>query len=259
MLAGRPKLSYANVVATLALVLALTSPAWGAPAANGAASLTQNVKKALGLSKKADKNAKRALSRANLALARGGPQGPAGAQGLQGSKGDQGLPGAGGSPDTPAQVLSKLIQVDGSGSGLDADLLDGLGPSAFLSSGATAGGDVTGAFSNLQIAAGAVGAPEVVNATNAAGLRRADLGIGGGLFNVDFPSQAAQTCSLRTVMGITGAQNQDLVIANPRSSPGLMAIPLDGSNPDEVDFFVCNPTAGAIDPPSISWRIFLLR
>jgi hypothetical protein len=30
-----------------------------------------------------------------------------------------------GSPDTPAQVLAKLIQVDGAGSGLDADTLDG--------------------------------------------------------------------------------------------------------------------------------------
>src|SRR4051812_5983443 len=193
MPAGRPKLSYANGVATLALVLALTSPAWGSPAANGAASLTQNVKKALGLSKKADKNAKRALSRANLALTRGGPQGPAGAQGLQGSKGDQGLPGAGGSPDTPAQVLSKLIQVDGSGSGLDADLLDGLGPSAFLSSGATAAGDVTGAFSNLQIAGGAVGASEVVNATNAAGLRRGRPRGGGGGLQPPLPPPAPPT------------------------------------------------------------------
>jgi hypothetical protein len=31
-----------------------------------------------------------------------------------------------GSPDTPQQVLNKLLQVDGSGSGLDSDLIDGI-------------------------------------------------------------------------------------------------------------------------------------
>ena len=43
----------------------------------------------------------------------------------------QGPPGADGSPDTAAQVLAKLITVDGSGSGLDADLVRGTTPSAF--------------------------------------------------------------------------------------------------------------------------------
>ncbi len=51
-----------------------------------------------------------------------GPPGPAGAPGP---------PGASGSPDTAAQVLAKLITVDGAGSGLDADLLDGMDSTAF--------------------------------------------------------------------------------------------------------------------------------
>jgi hypothetical protein len=33
--------------------------------------------------------------------------------------------GPAGSPDTAAQVLAKLVTVDGTGSGLDADLIDG--------------------------------------------------------------------------------------------------------------------------------------
>jgi len=45
-----------------------------------------------------------------------GPPGPTGPQGPQGPAG---------SPDTGAQILTKLAPVDGSGSGLDADLLDG--------------------------------------------------------------------------------------------------------------------------------------
>src|SRR5262245_29188358 len=42
------------------------------------------------------------------------------------------IPGPPGSPDTPAMVLAKLVQVDGSGSGLDADLLDGQDSSYYL-------------------------------------------------------------------------------------------------------------------------------
>ncbi len=38
----------------------------------------------------------------------------------------EGPPGPAGSPDTPQQVLDKILQVDGSGSGLDADRVDGV-------------------------------------------------------------------------------------------------------------------------------------
>ena len=60
-----------------------------------------------------------------------GDQGPPGPQGSQGQKGDQGVQGPAGkngkdgTTDTPSQVLSKIKNVDGTGSGLDADLLDG--------------------------------------------------------------------------------------------------------------------------------------
>lgn len=76
-----------------------------------------------------------------------GPQGATGSQGPQGTTGatgPQGPAGADGSPDTAAQVLAKLVTVDGSTSGLDADLLDGNHASAFaLLSGATFAGTVT--------------------------------------------------------------------------------------------------------------------
>ena len=73
-----------------------------------------------------------------------GSQGPAGPTGATGATGPQGAAGADGSPDTAAQVLAKLVTVDGSGSGLDADLLDGSHASAFAKlSGATFTGTVT--------------------------------------------------------------------------------------------------------------------
>ena len=55
-------------------------------------------------------------------------------RGPQGIQGPIGPPGADGSPDTPAQVLAKISQVDGTGSGLDADTLDGADSESFASS-----------------------------------------------------------------------------------------------------------------------------
>ena len=73
-----------------------------------------------------------------------GPQGPAGPTGPTGATGPQGPAGADGSPDTAAQVRAKLVTVDGSGSGIDADLLDGSHASAFAKlTGATFSGVVT--------------------------------------------------------------------------------------------------------------------
>lgn len=61
-----------------------------------------------------------------------GPPGPKGDPGLKGDKGEKGDPGDPGSPDTPLQILNKLTTVDGTGSGLDASLLDGNDSTAFL-------------------------------------------------------------------------------------------------------------------------------
>lgn len=54
-------------------------------------------------------------------------------RGEQGPPGPQGPQGPAGSPDSPQQVREKLVQVDGSGSGVDADTLDGQGASGFAS------------------------------------------------------------------------------------------------------------------------------
>jgi len=60
-----------------------------------------------------------------------GPAGPTGPQGATGPAGSQGATGPAGSPDTGAQILTKLGPVDGAASGLDADLLDGQQATAF--------------------------------------------------------------------------------------------------------------------------------
>ena len=61
-----------------------------------------------------------------------GPPGPDGVPGPQGAPGPPGPAGGNGSPDTPAQVLDKLQGVDGSGSELDADRLDGFSSADFV-------------------------------------------------------------------------------------------------------------------------------
>ena len=79
-----------------------------------------------------------------IELGQTGPQGPQGSPGPTGTTGSQGPAGADGSPDTAAQVLAKLVTVDGPGSGLNADKLDGNQASAFARlSGATFTGTVT--------------------------------------------------------------------------------------------------------------------
>ncbi|MCA9537930.1 MAG: collagen-like protein, partial [Myxococcales bacterium] len=61
-----------------------------------------------------------------------GPAGPEGPAGPAGPVGPQGPAGGNGSPDTPAQVLAKLITVDGAGSALDADRFDGFDSGDFV-------------------------------------------------------------------------------------------------------------------------------
>lgn len=61
-----------------------------------------------------------------------GPQGEQGIQGVQGPQGPRGGQGEQGSPDTPVDVRRKLLTVDGAGSKLDADLLDGIDSTRFL-------------------------------------------------------------------------------------------------------------------------------
>jgi hypothetical protein len=87
-----------------------------------------------------------------------GPQGVQGPKGDEGAAGSKGNTGPSGSPDTAAQVLSKLTTVDGDGSGLDADTLDGINSDGFVKGGGSE------ESSSIGIAAGnPLDAEELVN------------------------------------------------------------------------------------------------
>ena len=80
-----------------------------------------------------------------------GLQGPQGAAGVGGPAGPPGPAGGNGSPDTPDQVRDKLRQVDGPGSDVNADLLDGISSAGFIQVGApidatTLGGQPAAAY-----------------------------------------------------------------------------------------------------------------
>ncbi len=117
----------ANVLGLVAIFLAL----------NGTAVAVQ-VAKDSGMGKGAKAGAAKKKKKKKVKVIAGppGPQGP------------QGPAGTSGSPDTGPQILAKLAPVDGSGSGLDADQLDGQSANAFLASNASAGGDLSGTYPN---------------------------------------------------------------------------------------------------------------
>jgi hypothetical protein len=134
---SRPSLSYANVMSTIAVFIALGGGAW---AATGLQSSSTSAINACVKKKGAKKGQLRIVSATAtckkseraLSWTAVGTPGPIGPKGDKGDKGDQGIQGLAGSPDTPAQILGKLLGVDGSGSGLDASLLDGHDSSYFL-------------------------------------------------------------------------------------------------------------------------------
>lgn len=101
----RPRLTFANVTAVLALFIALGGTAFGEPATRAAVSTAKKLAKALKVANTADKRARQALTAANAALNTGGPPGPVGppgptgatgATGATGSQGPAGPPGADG-------------------------------------------------------------------------------------------------------------------------------------------------------------------
>lgn len=110
----RRHLTYANVMATVAVFGMLGGGAYAITTAKKNSVTSKSVRNGSikGLDVLDESLSGQDVNESTLSL----PTGP---------KGDQGSPGAPGSPDTPQQVLDKLKLVDGNGSGLDADTLDG--------------------------------------------------------------------------------------------------------------------------------------
>jgi len=154
-------------------------------------------------------------------------------------------------------VLAKLVQVDGSGSSLDADTLDGSDAAAFQPAGAAAGGDLTGAYPSPTVAANAITSAKVQDHS----LRLPDLAAISGDVSVDVASVPAHACSIAGLT-ITGRQAGDMLILEPSANldTGLVVMPIYSSASGDVfEFRVCNVTAAAIDPPMGLWGFAVFR
>jgi hypothetical protein len=126
----RKHLSYANVMSTFGVFIALGIGSAYAADKIGSKDIAKNAVKskhiknedvrAQDLGKGAVKSNKLARDAVNTRKVADGSL-----LGVDFAPGERPQDGADGSPDTPSQVLSKLTEVDGSGSRLDADLLDG--------------------------------------------------------------------------------------------------------------------------------------
>jgi hypothetical protein len=168
-----------------------------------------------------------------------GPPGPAGATGATGAAGARGLTGEkgdkgdDGSPDTPPQVLAKLAQVDGSGSGLDADTVDGTEAPVLAQSAGL-------------LVLGAEALPQVF-ATTITG------------FNVD--TVPAASCADKSSFGILNLQNTDRLVVQRTTPPtsGIVDTFRIFDAPPRISYGVCNTTNAPIDPPNANFRVTILR
>ena len=210
----------ALVVALIALSVALGGTGYAAVALPANSVGTKQLKKNAVTSAKV-KNSSLVAADFKAGQLRAGPPGVPGAQGPQGPKGDKGEPGANGSPDTPQQVLDKLAQVGGEGSGLDADTVDGLDTAdlAFFV------GVATPAFN-----VGPVGADTC---------------------NVDVSSFG--------ILGLEATDFLLVQRQSPPTSGIVESFRITAGPPAQVTISVCNTTGAAIDPPNTSYRIMALR
>jgi hypothetical protein len=247
-------------IGLLALFVALGGPSYAVDATSSA---TSSLKRALKLAKAADKRSKQALRLAQRVSAQGG-----GATGAQGPAGAQGPTGPAGSPDSGADVLAKLLAVDGAGSGLDADLLDGVNASTFLTTGSIADGDVSGQFSNLQLD------PDVVTSTeladNAVGsahvsansLRVADLAMTIHSSSINLGGTINNgACSASIDEGASGAASNNLTVVYSVRGAGTPGWSMKGEvNPsaDEGRYRICNDTGANADPPNLTFDFFTI-
>jgi hypothetical protein len=216
----RPRLTYANVIATSALVLA---------AGGGAFALADSPAEISACVRKADVTSpgKPRIVPAGTVCTSSETLLVWNQEGVPGAVGPTGPTGPQGSPDTPQQVLDKITQVDGDGSGLDASFLDGINSTGFL-----------------RTTGKAADADRLDNLNSTAFAKRGASGTG----TIGLSAIGANKCA-DVVFGISAIKVGDAVVVNIASGDALPArltmtvldVPVDA----KVNVRICNPTTTA--------------
>src|SRR4051794_36593526 len=209
--------TYANVAATLALVIAIGG---GAIAVASGPDVSACVKK----STTAQPGAIRIVSQGTACLA---------------SEDPLSWPG---SADTPQDVLDKVVQVDGQGSGLDSSFLDGI--------------DSTGFLRNNGKAVDA----DLLDGINSSAFVRRGTASGG---TIGLSSIAANTCK-DVVFGIGSLKVGDIMVLNVAPGDSLPARlqmqPLDVPADGTLNVRICNGTnTASVADSDIKLRWYALR
>ena len=122
-----------------------------------------------------------------------------------------------------------------------------------------AGGGLSGAYPNPTIATNAVASANIVDAANAAGLRKADIAAVSTTVSFDPPSLGPGDCGADSAP-VPGAQTGDVIIAHPVNTVwgDLVYMPwsvLAGA----VYMRFCNPGSGASDGGAVPFYVLLIR
>jgi hypothetical protein len=242
----RPRLSYGNVAATMALVLAMSGFAVAAiPSRDG--QIRACYKTRGGAVRLVDttrcRRGERAISWSQTG--RPGAAGPVGAAGAAG-------PGGPAGPAGPAGAAGRAGRdgVDG------ADGADGADGTDATFVGTPAGGDLAGTYPNPSIGANAVDGAAVADRS----LTAADVTKANTTMTVNPPNVPANDCAFVVFpAGAPTLDGGDVVSITPTDLPNRLVVQeygIAGSLQNQIGFFrICNVSGSAIDPGSAEFHI----